>query len=213
MAENKLLGYKLIKPEYAQAVLNIEGHLTIGTAIKIDQLLCKPEAIAKIKAAGVLDLWFEPVYESDILKEGDYIVFLKSFDGKPEGSIRKITSFYGDHYNGRSSDKKPSKGWVKYNDGSFRWQGNGYYLDEDFRLATKEEIESFYNLPEINGYQGKLKEDLLIYGCAEIPVEWFHDNEGTRSIKSLVLSSNVEINEFQVEQIKRYLNSIYLKSQ
>lgn len=68
-ANLKLKGYKLIKPEYTYAALRIEGHLSIGEAIRNgEQLVVKEEAIDKFITAGVLDLWFQPVYETTPIK-------------------------------------------------------------------------------------------------------------------------------------------------
>ena len=69
----KILGYKLIKPQYTKAseiITNFPGlfdekkqsslpeqgiHFTVGSACAMS-----------LRAAGVLDLWFEPVYEEEI---------------------------------------------------------------------------------------------------------------------------------------------------
>jgi hypothetical protein len=65
MQEKKLIGYKLIKPEYAEVVLELEGRSFIGSDVKNGQILhCDhTESVNKLKKVGVLDLWFEPVYE------------------------------------------------------------------------------------------------------------------------------------------------------
>jgi len=61
-------------------------------------------------------------------------------------------------------------------------------------------------LPKINGHNGRLSDDskVLIYGCAEIPVEWFSEN-GNRFIKNLTLSSGVQISTPNMDSIRKYL--------
>jgi len=114
------------------------------------------------KSAGVLNLWFEPVYEKE-LKVGDYIYFLTSFDGTKAGHVAKITNITSDPY-------KDSKGWISYsphsrNGGGFRWESNGYFLDKDFRLATEEEIEDFKTPIKIKDYSVEFKKDYIKIGC------------------------------------------------
>ena len=59
-------------------------------------------------------------------------------------------------------------------------------------------------LPNINNYSGTLEGDVIKYGCAELPVSWFL-KEGNRSIKELILSSNVKITESEMNQIRTYI--------
>ena len=66
--EKELTGYKLIKPEYANAVNTLVG----VTSFNFDRFKTEfnnfSTAILDLKKAGVLDLWFEPVYKEDIPK-------------------------------------------------------------------------------------------------------------------------------------------------
>lgn len=77
------------------------------------------------------------------------------------------------------------------------------------RKPTTLEIEEYNNtkLPEINGYEGSFEKGCLKYGFAELPIRWFKYNKWNRSIKSMVLSSGVEINEEQMNQIRRVVNA------
>lgn len=137
--EKKIIGYKLIKPEYANVSANIVGwnHPMYKLEKVTDQ-----EYIKKLQKAGVLDLWFEPVYEQ-LFKEGDSIIFLKSFDGVDAGHIAKITIIRKD------GAHHPDSVWLSYSPnqhggGGFKVlpsQDNGYVYGVDFRLATPEEIE------------------------------------------------------------------------
>jgi hypothetical protein len=74
----KIIGYKLIKPEYEQAVDKIVLHTNSGTTeykhVKTTPLggysvTLNPESIKNLKEAGVLDLWFEPIYEEEVIPE------------------------------------------------------------------------------------------------------------------------------------------------
>lgn len=74
--KKRIIGYKLIKPEYAKAAIDIEGNRCIGNNILKEQILKAEyiESVNKLKDAGVLDLWFEPVYENiSKFKIGDYV--------------------------------------------------------------------------------------------------------------------------------------------
>jgi hypothetical protein len=74
--EKKIIGYKLTKPQFKEAVLKIATfggpYNFLGTDLgeKID--IKKPENIQLLKEAGVLDLWFEPVYEPEF-KVGNWV--------------------------------------------------------------------------------------------------------------------------------------------
>lgn len=81
--EKKIIGYRLIKPEYTEAALKIEGNFWISHGIRTGQILYsgRKESVEKLKNAGVLDLWFEPVYEEE-KKEKEFLLrcnFTSSF--------------------------------------------------------------------------------------------------------------------------------------
>lgn len=69
--KGELIGYKLIKPEYTEAACKIEGYNFIGEHIRDGKtILIKSEhgsdrskGFEKLHRAGVLDLWFSPVYQ------------------------------------------------------------------------------------------------------------------------------------------------------
>lgn len=77
----EIVGWKLKEDckQYADAALAIEGGLCIGKLIKIDQVLQSKhtESVNKFKQAGVLDLWFTPVYKEETLTFGGYDVAFK----------------------------------------------------------------------------------------------------------------------------------------
>lgn len=127
-------------------------------------------------------------------KIGDYIVAVGSTE---EHKVRKITAFKieGDMFRWEEMGC-PSKGEFPH-----AWNLS------DVRHATAEEIEEYNHpkLPVINGYTGEDKGDTLKYGCAELSKKWF-TKTANRSIKSMVLSSGVEINAEQIEKIRKYLD-------
>lgn len=133
--DKKIIGYKLIKPEYNSVAIDItdmknkhwEGFIKDDFYKKNSFCINYDGYVENLKAAGVLDIWFEPVYE------------------------------------------------------------------EEFKL------------PKINGYEGNLKNNKLTYGCAHLSKKWFNSSNN-RHIKSMVLSSGVEINENEMNQIREYLN-------
>ncbi len=76
-------------------------------------------------------------YKEKEPKVGDWIYFLKAFDSRKIGDVRQITSTYPENILG-------SKGWLNYSGGGtgggFRMEGNGYYLNKDYRIAQQHEI-------------------------------------------------------------------------
>lgn len=107
--EKKIIGYKLIKPEYEKAASKIiEPHVSIcfdkTTEYKIKKyisLIGFDTTIKELKNAGVLDLWFEPVYFEEFKEE---TLSMGSFSLKvtKEGIFHKsenITEFVKELYN------------------------------------------------------------------------------------------------------------------
>lgn len=74
MKKEIIVGYKLIKPEYESAAAKIIGNegaklINLGDRnFDINSIVCD-----KLREAGVLDLWFAPVYKSyeKFIKMGD----------------------------------------------------------------------------------------------------------------------------------------------
>ena len=68
--EKEIIGYKLIKPEYEQAALalvNMKTNEMWNSNLKEQGWMFKPNSqnSSVFEQAGVLDLWFEPVYKKD----------------------------------------------------------------------------------------------------------------------------------------------------
>jgi hypothetical protein len=79
-------------------------------------------------------------------------------------------------------------------------------IKEQVRELEKEiEEEKKPKLPVINGRKGEITLYKNIgYGCARLLKGWFLESDN-RHIKSLVLSSGVEINEEQMNQIREFV--------
>jgi hypothetical protein len=59
----KIIGYKLVKQDYQNAAHFI-------AQIKFNDIVYEPKFINRLEKAGVLDLWFEPVYETPQIPKG-----------------------------------------------------------------------------------------------------------------------------------------------
>jgi hypothetical protein len=103
----KIIGYKLVKQEYQNAAHFI-------AQIKFNHIVYELEFINRLEKAGVLDLWFEPVYEkpeipkgSDAEKFVDFINDKEIIEIKRECStlivkiINKKIDFYFDTETGK----------------------------------------------------------------------------------------------------------------
>ena len=137
--EKEVIGYKLVKQEYkevAMKITNCSDEIVWDNNLKSHGYLFSQGSVHsdKLKEAGVLDLWFEPVYASQI------------------------------------------------------------------------------QLPTIDGYRGYYENGIIKYGCAKFSKMFFeHLNStnshlGNRTIKSIKLSSDVEISIEEIKQIVEYIN-------
>jgi hypothetical protein len=70
--KGEIIGYKLVKEEYKQAALKIADVTTFGVLDGLVDFHIDTPAYRSLKAAGVLDLWFEPVYKKKetIIEDG-----------------------------------------------------------------------------------------------------------------------------------------------
>lgn len=154
MEEKEIIGYKLKEgyEHYRKAAEEITGFRNPSNSEEYftdffkKKLLLNGTFINRLEKAGVLDLWFEPVYKAEIpdIKAGDYIYIIDACGGyrKYNGDVLKVISF-----------EKEDLGWLGLKDsywlehtpGSF--SGGGFRVDKSaweysvhFRKATKEEI-------------------------------------------------------------------------
>ncbi len=137
--EKKIVSYKM-KPEfhkYAKQAAEIEGYVQIGTSVSdypID-VEKKSSAIQKLKDAGVLDIWFEPVYSTYLeYNVGDYLYCVKDF---------KMSSGYTAYTKGIVY-KSERNGCITDDQGSVNHTMSPGRIEENFRIATDTEAKLFY---------------------------------------------------------------------
>jgi len=75
MPEKKIIGYKLTKPEYKEAALKITNTIANweNSLSNYDINIQQKGYINRLTEAGVLDIWFEPVYKAQF-KVGDWVI-------------------------------------------------------------------------------------------------------------------------------------------
>ncbi len=203
--EKEVEYYKLVKKEYGSAVVKILGW-TGSTTLHVN--LYEKNDIQKLKEAGVLDLWFEAVYKEEF-KVGDFVELRGGGNGMMSEK-RIICQLL-------EIDEKQSPSGHLQNESHFMFKhGKGFYRTNKshiVRLANSEEIKAAQiQLPTIDGYQGSYENGIIKYGCAEFSKMFFeHLNStsshiGNRTIKSIKLSSDVEISIEEIKQIVEYIN-------
>lgn len=91
--EKKIIGYKLIKPEYKAAVGKITGYTSLDYTKYPEEAAPNTRSYDALKNAGVLDIWFTPTYqrETKTFKVGSFEVVVK--DGKVFHGNDDITNF------------------------------------------------------------------------------------------------------------------------
>ena len=155
MEEKEIIGYKLKEEckHYRQAAKKIVDFYNPNNPEQLFKRYFKHENkgwyIDKLKEAGVLDLWFEPVYKAEIpdIKADDYIYMIDACGADKEnyhkynGDVLKVTSFKKENNN-----LFPDTYWLEHTPRSF--SGGGFRVDESaweygvhFRKATTEEIK------------------------------------------------------------------------
>lgn len=106
MENKKIIGYKLIKPEYTKAVCAIEGYICFGENIRDGHVIFlenREEGFKKLQDAKVLDLWFEKVYE----KEKQIVKMYSSNKGEFEIEVKDGKAYY------RPENKHLPKEWIR----------------------------------------------------------------------------------------------------
>lgn len=133
--ERKLIGYKLIKPEYKEAACKITNG-GIGSYISTEMLDYSqhPTSFDMLKKAGVLDLWFEPVYEEEF-KVGDWVITTietdRCYEKHKKGEVFQITEIRPDY---------------------LYFSSDGAVRKDRVRKATPEEFKKASTI-EIGGYK------------------------------------------------------------
>lgn len=123
----EIIGYKLKDQNLAKAASMIANGNPDGMKLVNEfNISIKAAGIEKLEKAGVLELWFEPIYEEEKFKVGDWVKYIGvSSTICKNGYIYKLEDIDSD-------------GWVYHicDDGS----RNGY-RKKNYKLATKQEIE------------------------------------------------------------------------
>ena len=95
MKEREIIGYKLIKPEYEKAAAEICGLPHTNFKPHYNNCSFEPNSICActLEKAGVLNLWFAPVYKNDkqVFKVGDFEITTEN--GKAYHKSDDITDF------------------------------------------------------------------------------------------------------------------------
>lgn len=156
MENKKLLGYRLVKTEFEKAVNTLADGVNCSDFKRAGrdyyEIGGNSQSIQNFKDAGVLDLWFEPVYEEKYkYKVGDYVVWSLS------GEVYLLKKYEG-------------------NDQFLDSTGDHRDLTlKEYRLATQEEIDKFEaSFPKIiiEGYNAEKTEKGVKFGCQEYSKEF-----------------------------------------
>lgn len=165
MSDKKIIGYKLIKPEYEKAALKITGCDTYGWSSnsKFDMTATSIGAKRAVDAE-ILDKWFEPVFEEEY-KVGDWVYVVSGGAGAYGandfvGQICSKSTAVNVNYGGEQRHVKAELYVVNQNKS---W---GLCKDYKVRKATDVEIEQS-KIPVINirGYEARLSGDEVSFGC------------------------------------------------
>lgn len=217
MKENdkEIIGWKLKDSceQYTIAALNIirqDRFYIFGEGYNFSN---NSTTASDLKKAGVLELWFEPVYAEEF-KVGDWITIEDSNKLQPgcKGCKRRTYHIIS----------KPMTDWcgLSEDDGGFFvktfdevWKISNIGV----RLATPEEIKTA-QIPQItiNGYKGEFFDYYVKFGCAEIDredfiqlnefVRLFGDERLTNKyIESVTIGKGTFTKE-QIKQIAEYYN-------
>jgi hypothetical protein len=151
--EKKIKGYKLIKSEYLVPARRILNCLPDNDHHPLS-MINHEDDIDKLKNAGVLDLWFEPVY-TPTYKVGDWVYIEGTYGSldlplKTEGDIVQIEEIDNSYVSYVRHGKKCS----------------GSSLSGIKRLATEAEYKKYLE-PKviIKGYTAKIGETSVTFGC------------------------------------------------
>lgn len=221
--QKEIVGWKL-KEEYMgckEAALKLCGTIANweNSLMTYDISISQIGYMSKLKQAGVLDLWFTPVYKQDEpeYKVGDFVV-VKNYVQCGEGNGVVTTNLVSELF----EVKKNGATGMHYKESAFsvKERGNYYNIKEwhIVRKATPEEIKSAQT-PQItiNGYKGEFFDWGISFnsGCAKIQKEIFislskHIGQKFEYTNREVESITIGKGTFTKEQIKEiaefYLN-------
>ena len=187
--EKKLIGYKLNGKVTADEVAAL---LDCSETVYSDGRFFKEEhlgslTIERAQKLGILDLWFEPVYEEEF-KVGDWVELKASGTGngmpmeKESVIVQLLEIDESKHPTGNY--REDSHFMVKY--GSRYYRTNKQWV---LRKATPEEIaKAKYPDITIKGYKAEFEDNCVKFGCQTYSKEFV-----------LTLSECLEKNDFDME--------------
>lgn len=177
--------------KYLPALDKISPYFSLG---KEFNFVVDSEYFKDFKEAGVLDLWFEPVYkEKEKFKVGDWVKLSETANGWGAGSeicnaVVKLTEIKKELYNEK----------VYFIHEGFKKRTN---YNEISRLATPEEIKAA-QFPQItiNGYKAEFFDEYVKFGCQEISIDFL------KKLYHLQNSHNVDItaNKEAIKKLAEY---------
>lgn len=193
MENKKIIGYKLIKPEYTKAVCAIEGYICFGENIRDGRVIFlenREEGFKKLQDAKVLDLWFKPVYKEEY-KVGDWITITEVDSLGWLNSTPKRTF---------QIDGNPAS----FAGGTYWRINGGKALHATFRKATLEEIQQAQKtiVKMYSSNKGEFEIEVVdgkAYYRPEnkhLPKEWIRDI--INSFDEIIICSNKKENPYNV---------------
>jgi hypothetical protein len=180
MENNKqIIGYKLIKEEYREAAYKIANvSCFVNDMVDFQENSYIKE---KLEEAGVLDIWFEPVYEEEF-KVGDWVTFWSEIDKKLYSS--KIKEWTPHNYCKLENGLEPFKHLIKK------------ATPEEIEKASKTIVKMYssnkgeFEIEVVNGKAYYRPEN------KHLPKEWIRDI--INSYGNILIQKNV-INPYNVE--------------
>lgn len=197
--EKGIIEYKLKFAKYIKAANTITGTNTDYTK---NGFIPDSVAYKKLKEAGVLDLWFEPVYAPEY-KVGDW-VFVKYNNGNGVDISGLVSQLYKNDPNNGATGKLYGESdiCVKQRKGLLRIK-----FSDIVRFATEEEVKkASISLPKINGKQCVDNGDKTITcGCTTKSFDWILGVE--YAMGDYIDISGTSVSLDQIKQIVEYINN------
>lgn len=190
MEQKKQIGWKLIKKEYQDAALKICRVSLFSTLTPNVDFIVNSLCESKLKEAGVLELWFEPVFkEVPQFKENDWVIGWHCNDSGVYPFSTKAWKF-GNIVNGIYVVPKD------YADCSTGIVNIRLATPEEIETATTEVIKMYssnkgeFEIEVVNkkAYYRPDKKELPKYFIEEI-IDWYDDSTKTYSPYSLKVQS------------------------
>ncbi len=215
-SEKKILGYKLKeefdKQTFKDAYCKLVGVSEYTNNYTRRYAFCKTSNTEEsLKRAGVLDLWFEPVYDVEF-KVGDFVV-VKGYD-----LVNDANGFTGRNVS-KLEDVGINNATGMLNlesDFSIKVKGRQYNIKTSHieRHATIQEVAEYKEsllpkLPKIGDYEGQELIDTLKWGCTQIMKSTILelDSIGCFQLSLIIDGQPIYINETTFRAVVNYLKS------